>query len=78
MGHVPYQGREGGGGGIVDPPLHNFFKHISTVYFTKTTISEKNMFNQDEEKMECAVGNREMGFWQCKKAEIVLILFLTS
>jgi len=36
------------------------------------------MFNQDEEKMECAVGNREMGFWQCKKAEIVLISFLTS
>ena len=29
------------------------------------------MFNQDEEKMECAVGNREMGFWQYKKAEIV-------
>jgi len=36
------------------------------------------MFNQDEEKMECAVGNREMGFWQYKKAEIVLISFLTS
>ena len=36
------------------------------------------MFNQDEEKMECAVGNREMGFWQYKKAEIVLILFLMS
>ena len=28
--------------------------------------------------MECAVGNREIGFWQCKKAEIVLISFLTS
>jgi hypothetical protein len=36
------------------------------------------MFNQDEGKMECAVGNREMGFWQYKKAEIVLISFLTS
>jgi hypothetical protein len=38
----------------------------------------KKMFNLDEEKMECAVGNREMGFWQYKKAEIVLISFLTS
>ena len=38
----------------------------------------KKMFNQDEGKMECAVGNREMGFWQYKKAEIVLISFLTS
>ena len=27
------------------------------------------MFNQDERKTECAVGNREMGFWQGKKAE---------
>jgi len=38
----------------------------------------KKMFNQDEGKIECAVGNREMGFWQYKKAEIVLISFLTS
>ena len=38
----------------------------------------KKIFNQDELKMECAVGNREMGFWQCKKAEMVLISFLTS
>ena len=36
------------------------------------------MFNQDEGKIECAAGNREMGFWQGKKAKIVLILFLTS
>ena len=36
------------------------------------------MFNQDEGKIECAVGNREMGFWQDKKAEIALISFLTS
>ena len=35
----------------------------------------KKMFNQDEGKIECAVGNREMGFWQYK---IVLISFLTS
>jgi len=36
------------------------------------------MFNQDEGKIECAVGNREICVWQSKKAEIVLILFLTS
>ena len=35
------------------------------------------MFYQDEGKIEFAVGNREMFFWQDKKAEIVLILFLT-
>jgi len=38
----------------------------------------KKIFNQDEGKIECAVGNREMGVWQGKKAEIVLISFLTS
>ena len=31
------------------------------------------MFNQDEGKVEWAVGNREMGFWPGKKAENVLI-----
>ena len=36
------------------------------------------MFNQDEGKIDCAVGNREMGVWQGKIAEIVLISFLTS
>ena len=36
------------------------------------------MFKQDEGKIEYAVGNREMGFWQGKKAEIALISFLTS
>ena len=36
------------------------------------------MFNQDEGKIECAVGNREICVWQGKKAEFVLILFLTS
>ena len=38
----------------------------------------KKMINQDQEKIECAVGNREMGFGQGKKAEIVLISFLMS
>jgi len=36
------------------------------------------MFNQDEGKIKFAVGNREMGFWLGKKAENVLISFLTS
>ena len=36
------------------------------------------MFNQDEGKIECAVGNRDMCFWKGKKAEIVLFLFLMS
>ena len=36
------------------------------------------MFNQDEGKTECTVGNREMGFLQGKKAGNVLISFLTS
>jgi len=36
------------------------------------------MFNQDEGKIECAVGNGEICVWQGKKVEIVLILFLTS
>ena len=36
------------------------------------------MFNQDEGKIEGAVGNRDMCFWQGKKAEIGLILFLSS
>ena len=29
------------------------------------------MFNQDEGKIKCAVGNREMGLWLGKKAENV-------
>ena len=41
-------------------------------------ISWKKMFNQDEGKIKCAVGNREIGFWLGKKAENVLISFLTS
>ena len=41
-------------------------------------LYSKKMFNQDEGKIECVVGNREMGFWQGKKAENVLISFLTS
>jgi len=48
------------------------------VHFVQRNFLPKKMFNQDEEKMECAVGNREMGFWQYKKAEIVLLSFLTS
>ena len=51
---------------------HNIFWTIFT------NVYSKKMFIQDEGKIECAVGNREMGFWLCKKAEIVLISFLTS
>ena len=36
------------------------------------------MFNQDEGKIEYAVGNREICFWQESWAEIVVLLFLTS
>ena len=38
----------------------------------------KKMFNEGEGIIECVVGNSEICFWQSKKAEIVLILFLTS
>ena len=44
----------------------------------KEKVYIKKMFNQDKGKIECAVGNREICFWQDKKTEIVLILFLTS
>ena len=54
------------------PTFFNILKMITLRH------TRKKMFNQDEEKMECAVGNREMGFWQGKKIEIVLISFLTS
>ena len=36
------------------------------------------MSNLDEEKIECALGNKELGFWQDKKADNVVFLFLTS
>ena len=36
------------------------------------------MFYQEEGTIERAVGNREISFWQGKKAEIVLILFLMT
>ena len=59
--------------------LHLFHSSVLTPgYFIKRDPLVKKMFNQDEEKMICAVGNRETGFWQYKKAEIVLISFLTS
>ena len=34
-------------------------------------INKKKMFNQDEGKTKCAIGNREISFWQGKKAKIV-------
>ena len=47
------------------------------IYLLKISPISKKMFNQDEGKIECAVGYRKKGFWQDKKAEIVLVLFLT-
>ena len=35
----------------------------------------KKRFNQDEEKIECALGNRD--FWQDKKAE-KLVVFISD
>ena len=36
------------------------------------------MYNLDEEKIECALGNKEFWFWQGKEAENVVFLFVTS
>ena len=58
-----------------------YFPNVSDIS-GKGRLGQKNtlkkMFNQDEGKIECAVGNREMGVLQGKKTEIVLISFLTS
>ena len=58
----------------------NSVAHLTFMVVQKNMYKEvlKKMFNQDEGKIECAVGNREICVWQGKKAEIVLILFLTS
>ena len=52
--------------------LPNSNKEINHVQFLK------KMFNIDEEKIECEFGNREFCFWQCKKAENGVFIFLTS
>ena len=36
------------------------------------------MFNQDEGKIECAVGNREICFWQGKIARIAWFEFISD
>ena len=41
--------------------------------FGTVFITLKKMFNLDEGKIECAVGNREICVWQSKKAEIDFI-----
>ena len=33
-------------------------------------------YNLDEEKIECALGNKELCFWQGKKAKNVVFLYL--
>ena len=38
----------------------------------------KKIFNLDEEKIECALSNKEFCFWQGKKAENVLFLFISD
>ena len=48
------------------------------IFLVENGLLGKKMFNQDEGKIECAVGIREICVWQDKKAEIVLISFLTS
>ena len=35
--------------------------------------SVKKMFNLDEEKIEYALGNQELGFWQGKKDKNVVL-----
>ena len=35
------------------------------------------MYNLDEEQIECALDNKGMCFWQGKKTEIVVFLFLS-
>ena len=36
------------------------------------------MFILEEEKIECALGNKEFCFWQGKKAKNVMFIFLAS
>ena len=36
------------------------------------------MYNLDNVKMECTVGDKEFCFWQGKKTETVVMLLLTS
>ena len=41
-------------------------------------FGQKKMHDLDEEKIECALGNKEFCFWQGKKAENAVFLFLMS
>jgi len=41
------------------------FENDSSIHFNDSTL--KKMFNQDEGKIECVVGNREMGFGRARK-----------
>ena len=53
--------------------LGNLHLQICNFSLLLVTFYYKKMFYQDEGKIECAVGNREICVWQGKKAEIVLI-----
>ena len=52
----------------------NLRQRTKVLFYRK--FSQKKMINLDEEKIECALGNRE--FWLGKKAENGVFLFLTS
>ena len=51
--------------------VHSFSLYIRAMFKTF-----ENMFNLDVEKIECALGNKGFCFWQGKKAENVVFLFL--
>ena len=49
-------------------------------YFSRAgvlAIASKNMFNLDEEKIECTLG-KEFSFWQGKKAKKVVLLCISD
>ena len=56
--------------------LNIFFSKISILYIAKSPYeisrnnTKKKMFTQDEGKMECTVGSREILFWQGKKTRL--------
>ena len=57
------------------------FKTVCKCKVTKWVdykVSLKKMFNLDEEKIEYALGHKELGFRQDKKAENVVFFFFTS
>ena len=63
----------------LDLPFPQYIRYFSAfIFFFEEKKNIKNMFNLDEEKTECALGNKKLCFWQGKKAENVVFLFLAS